>query len=92
MAKKGVPVAVPDHEDGATFTLKAAKVETKQVGGGTKLVNCLFAYCAGNEFHNFSDGVSGTSNQLGPFGFHNFSNGTNCTTTQIGTFVYTNCY
>jgi len=49
MVKKGVPVAVLDHEDGATYTLKAAQVETKKVGGGTKLVNCLFAYCAGNE-------------------------------------------
>ena len=49
MVKKGVPVAVLDHEDGATYTLKAAKIETKQVGGGSKLVNCLFLYCAGNE-------------------------------------------
>jgi hypothetical protein len=49
MVKKGVPVSVLDHEDGATYVLKAAKIETKQVGGGTKLVNCLFAYCAGNE-------------------------------------------
>jgi hypothetical protein len=49
MVKKEVPIDVLDHEDGATYTLKAAKVETKQVGGGAKLVNCLFAYCAGNE-------------------------------------------
>jgi hypothetical protein len=49
MVKKGVPVTVLDHQDGATFVLKSAKVETKQVGGGAKLVNCLFAYCAGNE-------------------------------------------
>ncbi len=49
LVKKGVPVDVVDHEDGATFTLKAAAVETQKVGGGAKLVNCLFAYCAGNE-------------------------------------------
>ena len=49
MVKKEVPVLVLDHEEGATYALKAAKVETKQVGGGTKLINCLFAYCAGNE-------------------------------------------
>ena len=49
MVKKEVPVAVLDHEEGATYVLKAAKIETKQVGGGTKLVNCLFLYCAGNE-------------------------------------------
>jgi hypothetical protein len=49
MVKKGVPVTVLDHEDGAALVLKAAQVETKKVGGGTKLVNCLFAYCAGNE-------------------------------------------
>jgi hypothetical protein len=49
MVKKEVPVRVLDHEDGATYVLKAAKIETKQVGGGAKLVNCLFAYCAGNE-------------------------------------------
>lgn len=48
IVKKGVPVTVLDHEDGATYTLKASGIETKQVGGGTKLVNCLFAYCAGN--------------------------------------------
>lgn len=49
MLKKGVPVTVLDHEEGSTYTLKAALIETKQVGGGTKLVNCLFAFCAGNE-------------------------------------------
>ena len=49
MVKKGVPVSVLDHEEGATYVLRAAKIETKQVGGGAKLVNCLFAYCAGNE-------------------------------------------
>jgi hypothetical protein len=49
MVKKGVPVTVLDHEDGSTYTLNAAQIETKQVGGGTKLVNCLFLYCAGNE-------------------------------------------
>lgn len=49
MVKKEVPINVLDHEDGATFTLKAAKVQTKQVATGSKVVNCLFAYCAGNE-------------------------------------------
>jgi hypothetical protein len=49
LVKKEVPVVVFDHEDGATYTLKAAKIETKEVGSGSKLVNCLFAYCAGNQ-------------------------------------------
>jgi hypothetical protein len=48
MAKKGVPATVLDHEDGATYILKAAAVETQKVGGTSKVVNCLFAYCAGN--------------------------------------------
>ena len=48
LVKKEVPLTVLDHQEGATYTLTAAQVETKQVGGGTKLVNCLFAYCAGN--------------------------------------------
>jgi hypothetical protein len=49
LVKKGVPVTVLDHQEGATYVLKAAVVETQKVGGGTKLVNCLFAYCAGNQ-------------------------------------------
>src|SRR5262245_29810515 len=49
MMKKGVPVSVVDHEDGATYVLKAGKIQTKQVGGATKAINCLFAYCNGNE-------------------------------------------
>ena len=36
MVKKGVPVSVLDHEEGATYVLRAAKIETKQVGGGAK--------------------------------------------------------
>jgi hypothetical protein len=48
IVKKGVPVTILDHEEGAQYVLKASAVETKQVGGGTKLVNCMFAYCAGN--------------------------------------------
>lgn len=36
MMKKGVPVTVLDHEDGAKYVLRAAQVETKKVGGGSK--------------------------------------------------------
>ena len=48
LVKKGVPVKVLDHQDGATYTLRAAQISTTEVGGGTKLINCLFSYCAGN--------------------------------------------
>ena len=48
MVKKNVPVTILDHEEGATYILKAAKVETTKVGTGSKVVNCLFAYCGGN--------------------------------------------
>jgi hypothetical protein len=47
--KKKVPVALVDTEDKAAFTLKAAKVEVEKVSTGSKLVKCLFAYCAGSE-------------------------------------------
>src|SRR5262245_25372779 len=49
IAKKGVPADVIDHEEGATYVLRAASIETKQVGGTSKVLNCLFAYCAGND-------------------------------------------
>jgi hypothetical protein len=49
MAKKKVPVTVLENAEGATYILKAAKVEEEQVTTGKRLVNCLFAYCAGNE-------------------------------------------
>ena len=49
LVKKGVPVKVLDHQDGATYTLKAAQITTTTVGGSTKLLNCLLSYCAGNE-------------------------------------------
>ena len=48
LVKKGVPVRVLDHQDGATYTLRAAQVSTTEVGGGTKLLNCLLSYCEGN--------------------------------------------
>src|SRR5262249_34907074 len=47
--KKAVPVVLLDHEEGATYTLRPTKIETKQVGGKSKVVNCLFASCVGNE-------------------------------------------
>ena len=33
----------------AEYVLKAARVEEEKVIDGKRLVNCLFAYCAGNE-------------------------------------------
>jgi hypothetical protein len=49
IAKKKVPVAVRDTQDGADYTLKIAKVEITKESTGSKVVRCLFAYCAGIE-------------------------------------------
>lgn len=48
MSKKRVPVAISTIADKADFTLKASEVEVQKVGTGTKVLNCLFAYCGGN--------------------------------------------
>jgi hypothetical protein len=47
--KKKVPLTVVTSPDNATYTLAAADVEVEKVTTGRKLVNCLFAYCGGNE-------------------------------------------
>jgi hypothetical protein len=49
MIKKNVPVSVVDKLDTSLYTLKAAQVEIKQESTGSKVVRCLFAYCAGIE-------------------------------------------
>lgn len=49
MHKKQVPITVVNKADGATYTLTAAQVEVEKVTAGSKLVKCLFAYCAGSE-------------------------------------------
>jgi hypothetical protein len=48
LLKKGVPVAIVEKEEAATYVLKTTHVETHQVSTGAKWANCLFAYCAGN--------------------------------------------
>jgi hypothetical protein len=49
MLKKKVPLTVTTVADGATYTLSSAQVEVEKVTTGRKVVNCLFAYCGGNE-------------------------------------------
>ena len=49
MTKKKVPVSVTTNPDVATYRLKAAAIDVEKVTTGKKLVNCLFAYCAGSE-------------------------------------------
>lgn len=44
--KKKVPANVVDRPELATLTLKAAHVEVHQETTGSKVVKCLFAYCA----------------------------------------------
>ncbi len=46
IVKKGVPVNVVDREDLATLALSAARVEVHQESTGSKVLKCLFAYCA----------------------------------------------
>jgi hypothetical protein len=47
--KKQVPVTLVTKEEGATYVLKAAKVEIQQQSTGSKIARCLFAYCVGME-------------------------------------------
>jgi hypothetical protein len=47
--KKRVPLSVVTNPDNATYRLEASNVATEQVTTGHKVINCLFAYCAGNE-------------------------------------------
>src|SRR5690242_10200724 len=46
LVKKKVPVNIVDREDLASLTLKAARVEVHEESTGSKVVKCLFAYCA----------------------------------------------
>ena len=41
--------AVVTNPEGATYKLTAAEVEVEKVSTGSKVVRCLFAYCAGSE-------------------------------------------
>jgi hypothetical protein len=47
--KKKVNAVVVKTQDDADFVLTAAQVTEEKVTTGRKLVNCLFAYCGGNE-------------------------------------------
>lgn len=49
IGKKKVPLKVVTKEEGADYVLEATAIETKKVSTGAKWVNCLFAYCAGND-------------------------------------------
>jgi hypothetical protein len=44
--KKRVPANVVDREELATLTLRATSVEVHKESTGSKVVKCLFAYCA----------------------------------------------
>ena len=48
MHKKKVPVTVTKNSENATYTLTAAEVAIEKVSTGSKVVSCLFAYCAGS--------------------------------------------
>ena len=47
--KKKVPVMVVTKPVDAAYTLTAAAIEVETVSTGKRLVNCVFAYCAGSE-------------------------------------------
>jgi hypothetical protein len=49
LTKKGVPVSVTTNEALATLVLKATSPEETKVTTGHKVLNCMFAYCGGNE-------------------------------------------
>src|SRR5258705_1916621 len=49
MTKKNVPVAVTTDASKANYTMKASEVEVTKVSTGTKVLSCLFAYCARTE-------------------------------------------
>ena len=45
--KKHVPVVVVSDPDDATYVLQPTPVDVKTESTGSKVVRCLFAYCAG---------------------------------------------
>lgn len=49
MTKKKVPITVVTDPARADYTMKASDVQIQKVSTGSKVVSCLFAYCAGNE-------------------------------------------
>ena len=49
MSKKNVPVDIVTDSAKATYVLKTAPVEIQKESTGSKVVRCLFAYCAGIE-------------------------------------------
>jgi hypothetical protein len=62
--KKNVPVSVVTDKELATHTLTASNVQKETVTTGKRVVNCLFAYCAGNE-DKASTSVTLTDNKAG---------------------------
>src|SRR2546430_6749932 len=46
IVKKKVPANLVDREELASLTLRAARVEVHEESTGSKVVKCLFAYCA----------------------------------------------
>jgi hypothetical protein len=47
--KKDVPVTVLSKPENATYTLKGSSVDVQKETGTSKVMRCLFAYCAGIE-------------------------------------------
>jgi hypothetical protein len=62
--KKKVPVSIVASKELATHTLTASQVKVENVTTGKRVVNCLFAYCAGNE-DKASTSVTLTDNKAG---------------------------
>ena len=47
--KRKVPIRVVLNPDSASYILTATTVQIEKVSTGSKVVSCLFAYCAGTE-------------------------------------------
>lgn len=47
--KKQVPITVVSAPENASYRMTLGEVEVEHVGTGKRLINCLFAYCAGIE-------------------------------------------
>ena len=49
MSKKKVPVTVVTRPEGAAYTLTATAPDIEEVGTSSKVLNCIFGSCGGNE-------------------------------------------
>ncbi len=49
LMKKDVPVTILSRPENATYTLKGSSIDVQKETGTSKVMRCLFAYCAGIE-------------------------------------------